>query len=1343
MNSPNRIVIAAKGTKKPVKKGLTVRIVGAEGDLPLAVIVRAPEEKAQVRLVLHPRRGEGVGLVTDDKGARVWTAEGTDSPVAGWKLTLAPKAVTAQIEEMTAEASAGRARGVTHGKWSGEAKRQGEGLVITLVRTMGSSEVRLVSLAYGWDATANGNNVGTHPMLTQAVSAALQALVLTPQKKTCAPPAPRRGKAVEAPPAPPVLNTPTPKAARAPRSAEKKAAKAPKASKDKEPAQAPTSDAPPAPKRAPAKPAEMRELGRALARQKAETIDEVKAALRAQDSPRFHDMITADHEVAKAWGKHRLTMTRGETVPYAWVIDELDRLKSLGAVPFDAGTLSAAWRAVQEAMLRGTPVTFGMLARASVTVALDAADYQIPNWPIEANAAKARLPTISEQEVEHKTLSQADVGARVGLKLIEGRRWPWVPRGIGSPTGELDKEILRADVAQLGGVTLDALWRYSNAATRRAAALMQLPHTAKPFAFPTSYGLGLMVPRKVLERLGLDDVLPLVAGGASTDGHLRRRLLAQETVTPLDLTERHRSVAIAALRRMGFSEDDAERQSGSLIPLSHAGLSQVYERYRLKVVRGRVVALEPTPTDAIVPDIAAVRANVAKDKALAERAARGPITTGDAPQDRWTATEDQLAAVIPWDVYQRAHQHTSHDPEGRATREQRAFVALVKARRDAVKKLVEQAPQLDAEARRVFDRYVDGLTRAKTRQLQGNANVVSVLVAGPDGMRGVSQRRRAQWAKRDDDDMQALKRVEDAFTSSLNGLMRQAAPKSAAAARAAEERAEEQSAWVEQTIELPGGVTVEYAVADERLRIRLPGRPDPELAARLKRSGWLWSPRNTAWQRKLTSNARLSAAQILEVPLPPLDGRAAQPAAPRPVTTPPTTRGEPAPEWLAPLGRLPEGVSFNDIKGAPRPLVDAAGRRYTQRHMIVLTAIDGSGPVIPSNDPRTLRPMAPSRYPPEFQARTLANIAEVSKIQAMRRDLEPWRLLAEHGDATMGAPVCWEAPDGALLVLAGNGRTLALFGAADRLTQYQRELYTTHIGIWPLVRQGAASQVTAPAGYTWMLVRLIQTDDRRPLSQAEAAAFAAASQASTSAGESPLGAAVSFARGLGLDSATALAQLGPLRWRDRIGPDNIPDFVRANAAWVETLLSRMDAAKRQRTRSDPGLLAQAVAAVMTARLPRPVLAEGFTSEGEERALIGALPLLLTMDAAIKAGQIDRRWALLDEVDAARRFALRVKGKSDEAAVTAVERGAQQEQIDGVRTLWDDLTPLGVCLGLLFKRASKARDPAIPVVEVLSRFMDTAEADVPGQSSMFASVAADPATTLAALLRVRLPAQTRA
>ena len=411
--------------------------------------------------------------------------------------------------------------------------------------------------------------------------------------------------------------------------------------------------------------------------------------------------------------------------------------------------------------------------------------------------------------------------------------------------------------------------------------------------------------------------------------------------------------------------------------------------------------------------------------------------------------------------------------------------------------------------------------------------------------------------------------------------------------------------------------------------------------------------------------------------------------------------------------------------------------------MIVLTAIDGSGPVIPSNDPRTLRPMAPTRYPPEFQARTLANIAEVSKIQAMRRDFEPWRLLAENGDATLGAPIVWEAPDGALLVLAGNGRTLALFGAGQGLAAYQRELYSANTGIWPIVRQGLMVNVAAPAGYTWMLVRLVFDENGRPLSQFQAAAFAAASQASTSAGESPLGSAVSFARGLGLDSAAGLGQLGPLRWRDRIGADNVADFVRENGVWVEALLGKMDAAKRQRTRSDPGLLAQAVLAVMTARLPRPVLAEGFSSEGEERALLGALPLLLTLDGAIKSGQIDQRWALLDELDAARRFALRVKGKSDEAAVVMVERGAQQEQIDGVRTLWDDLTPLGVCLGLLFKRAAKARDPSIPVVEVLSRYMDTAEADVPGQASMFASVAADPASTLAAALRVRLPARTRA
>jgi len=59
------------------------------------------------------------------------------------------------------------------------------------------------------------------------------------------------------------------------------------------------------------------------------------------------------------------------------------------------------------------------------------------------------------------------------------------------------------------------------------------------------------------------------------------------------------------------------------------------------------------------------------------------------------------------------------------------------------------------------------------------------------------------------------------------------------------------------------GVRVEESAADDRLRLHFPGKPSEAARADLRGSGWKWSPRNNAWQRQLTNNARNSAKEII------------------------------------------------------------------------------------------------------------------------------------------------------------------------------------------------------------------------------------------------------------------------------------------------------------------------------------------------------------------------------------------------------------------------------------------------------------------------------------------------
>lgn len=56
--------------------------------------------------------------------------------------------------------------------------------------------------------------------------------------------------------------------------------------------------------------------------------------------------------------------------------------------------------------------------------------------------------------------------------------------------------------------------------------------------------------------------------------------------------------------------------------------------------------------------------------------------------------------------------------------------------------------------------------------------------------------------------------------------------------------------------------TVVEDTGDMRLRVVFDGKPEPDTREILKRGGFRWSPRNTAWQRQLTDNARRALAAI-------------------------------------------------------------------------------------------------------------------------------------------------------------------------------------------------------------------------------------------------------------------------------------------------------------------------------------------------------------------------------------------------------------------------------------------------------------------------------------------------
>lgn len=73
----------------------------------------------------------------------------------------------------------------------------------------------------------------------------------------------------------------------------------------------------------------------------------------------------------------------------------------------------------------------------------------------------------------------------------------------------------------------------------------------------------------------------------------------------------------------------------------------------------------------------------------------------------------------------------------------------------------------------------------------------------------------------------------------------------------------ERGAGGDEVHEHPWGKVV-VAFADERYRFIFDGKPEPDVISLLKSNGFKWSPKNAAWQRQITANAKYSVKQVIE-----------------------------------------------------------------------------------------------------------------------------------------------------------------------------------------------------------------------------------------------------------------------------------------------------------------------------------------------------------------------------------------------------------------------------------------------------------------------------------------------
>lgn len=74
----------------------------------------------------------------------------------------------------------------------------------------------------------------------------------------------------------------------------------------------------------------------------------------------------------------------------------------------------------------------------------------------------------------------------------------------------------------------------------------------------------------------------------------------------------------------------------------------------------------------------------------------------------------------------------------------------------------------------------------------------------------------------------------------------------------------ERGAGGDEVHEYPWGKVV-VVFSDERYRFIFDGKPEQDVISLLKSNGFKWSPKNTAWQRQITANAKYSVKRVIEV----------------------------------------------------------------------------------------------------------------------------------------------------------------------------------------------------------------------------------------------------------------------------------------------------------------------------------------------------------------------------------------------------------------------------------------------------------------------------------------------
>lgn len=209
------------------------------------------------------------------------------------------------------------------------------------------------------------------------------------------------------------------------------------------------------------------------------------------------------------------------------------------------------------------------------------------------------------------------------------------------------------------------------------------------------------------------------------------------------------------------------------------------------------------------------------------------------------------ASDVSLELATRAHSGTSHVPDTRGKSEVAAYVEHMTEFNTRLAEAADTEERM-AEAVAQSERYRENYIKRLSAVWSSRSRMMSTMITGPANF--PVHRQEKIWRSFENKSTELFAWQGRAILAAIKAIK--------AVGYIAPPKPEGSKTGTEEL--QVGEVLIVVNHDAERVQIVFDGKPTPEVIRELKGAAWNWSPRNSAWQRKITANSINSAKRIAQ-----------------------------------------------------------------------------------------------------------------------------------------------------------------------------------------------------------------------------------------------------------------------------------------------------------------------------------------------------------------------------------------------------------------------------------------------------------------------------------------------